>query len=514
MTAPAPVVTGENGNGPSAVPETLLEGRNLSKAFPGVVALDDVSVAFGRGEVHGLVGENGAGKSTLLKVLSGIYLSDAGEIRWEGEPVSFKVPPDAVKLGIEVIPQELSLAPGLSAAENIMMGIFPARAGRVRWREVNREAKRIAETIHLDIDVRRMAASLSPAEQRLVMIARALARNARLVIMDEPTVSLAETEVTALKKVVKRLQADGVTVVYVSHRLDEVLDLTDRITVMKDGRVVGTSPTSGVTKSSLIEQIIGHSLAEQFPDTAAPTAAEPVLRVRDLSGGRIRDVSFELRPGEILGLAGLVGSGRSEVVRMVFGADPRDAGVIEVAGKVEKMRHPRHAIAAGLALLPEDRRGQGAVVDMSIAANVTLPVLRRFAVKGFGFVRQRQEAKAVKSRIERLGLNTPSTQRPLKFLSGGNQQKALVAKWELSEASVFIFDEPTAGVDVGAKQEIYGLIAELARGGAGIILISSELEEIVGLAHRVIVMREGEVAGELQRGALTESAILNLCFAA
>jgi ABC-type sugar transport system ATPase subunit len=492
----------------------LLEVRHLSKVFPGVVALDDVSMSVRPAEVHGLVGENGAGKSTLLKIVSGLYLADGGELLWEGEVARFKAPPDAVKRGIELIPQELSLAPSLTAAENIMMGIYPAHLGRVRWREVKREAQAVAATIHLDADLGRKASTLSPAEQRLVMIARALARKARLVIMDEPSVSLSEVEVDALKAVVHRLREGGVTVIYVSHRLDEVLELTDRVTVMKDGRVISTDDTSAVDKTILIERIIGRSYGEQFPARRVLEPSSPLLSVRDLSGGIVRDVSFDLHPGEILGISGLVGSGRTEIVRMVFGADALEAGEIEVDGRPVKLSHPRHAIRKGLSLLPEDRRGQGAIVDMSIAANVSLPVLRRFAMRGTGLIHERVERRAVRERISRLNLSTPSVQRPLKFLSGGNQQKALVAKWEMSDSRVFMFDEPTAGVDVGAKQEIYSLIAQLGARGAGVILISSELEEVVGLCHRVLVMREGRNVGELAGEAISEAAILQLCYEA
>lgn len=492
----------------------LLEVREVSKGFPGVVALEHAALTVMPGEVHGLVGENGAGKSTLLKIVSGVYNADEGELRWEGEPVSIRVPSDAVKLGIELIPQELSLAPGLSCAENIMMGIYPAQMGRVRWRDVNRRAQEIAARIELHVDVRRPSASLPAAEQRLVMIARALARRARLMIMDEPTVSLSEVEVTALKEVVRKLRADGVAVIYVSHRLDEVLELTDRVTVMKDGKVVSTDPTASMNKRTLVERIIGRGYGEVFPEIAPPQQTRPVLRVRDLSGGRVRDISFDLHPGEILGLAGLVGSGRSEIVRMVFGADPRESGEIEIDGRLRKIGHPRHAIRHGLSLLPEDRRGQGAIVNLPIAANVSLPVLSRFAVRGIGMIRARQEARAVRERIERLNLKTPSVQRPLQFLSGGNQQKALIAKWEMSDSRVFMFDEPTVGVDVGAKQEIYALIAELAARGAGVIVISSELEEVVGLCHRVLVMREGRCMGELAGDAISEPEILKLCYEA
>lgn len=491
----------------------MLEARRLGKRFPGVVALDDVSVEIRAGEVHGLVGENGAGKSTFLKIASGLYAPDDGELLWKGEEVSFKAPPDAVKLGIELIPQELELAFNLSAAENIMMGHYESTLGRVRWREINRQAREIAASINLTADVRRKCATLSPAEQRLVMIARALARNANLLVMDEPTVSLAEVEVEALKNIVRDLRSKGVTVIYVSHRLDEVLELTDRVTVMKDGRVISTNPTASMTKTILIERIIGRPYREQFPVRQEPRSDKPVVRARNLSGGFVRDVSFDLRPGEILGLAGLVGSGRSEVVRMVFGADRRDQGEIEIDGKSVKIKHPRHAIRHGLSLLPEDRRGQGAIVSLSIAANVSLPTLRRFAMRGTGMIHERAETRAVRERIAQFNVETPSVRRPLKFLSGGNQQKALIAKWDMSESRVFVFDEPTVGVDVGAKQEIYSRIAKLAQGGAGVIVISSELEEIVGLCHRVLIMREGRCVGELRGAAISEAAILELCYA-
>lgn len=502
------------GAGDRPAPGPILEGRSLAKRFPGVVALDDVSVTFMSGEVHGLVGENGAGKSTLLKVLSGIYGQDGGEVFFDGRPVRFAVPADAVKLGIEVIPQELSLAPGLSVAENIMMGIPPSHLGRVRWRAMNRRAREVALTVHLEVDVRSKADTLSPAQQRLVMIARALARNARVVIMDEPTVALAEAEVDALKAVVRRLKSDGVTIIYVSHRLEEILELTDRVTVMKDGHWVGTHPTGAVDKDTLVREIVGRSLGQQFPDRVLPSSDESLLSVRHLSGGRVRDISFDLRPGEILGLAGLVGSGRTEVVRMLFGADRKESGEVRIDGRPVKISNPGQAIAHGMALLPEDRRGQGAIVDMSIAANVTLPVLRRFAIRGIGFIREGRERRAVMERIARLNVATPTAARPLKLLSGGNQQKALVAKWEMTDAKVFVFDEPTVGVDVGAKQEIFNLIAGLAREGAGVIVISSELEEVVGISHRVLVMREGRCVGELTGGDISDGSILRLCYGA
>ena len=490
----------------------LFETRALFKAFPGVVALDRVSISGSSGEIMGLVGENGAGKSTLMRILSGGARPDDGVVVWDGTPVDFKGPADAVKLGIEIIPQELSLAGGLSVAENIMMGAYPSSFGRVRWPALRAEATRLASMVALDVDVRREARLLSPAEQRLVMIARALARRGRVVIMDEPTVALPDRETQALLTVTRRLRDAGVTVIYVSHRLDEVLELADRVVVMRNGRVVSTVAAVATDKDELIQLMLGRSLGDQFPARSRTPHAEPVLRVRNLSGGRVRNVSFDLRKGEILGLAGLIGAGRTEIARMLFAAD-RYEGQIELDGRATYFKHPRDAIKAGLALLPEDRRGQGAVVDMSVAANVTLPSLHTFAVPGAGYIRSGQEGRVVRERIDRLNVSTPSVRKQMKFLSGGNQQKALIAKWELTEARILMFDEPTAGVDVGAKQEIYRLITELADRGAAIILISSELEEVVGLAHRVIVMREGEVAGELTDPRITEQNILSLCFA-
>jgi ribose transport system ATP-binding protein len=335
----------------------------------------------------------------------------------------------------------------------------------------------------------------------------------RLLIMDEPTASLPEDEVELLLDVLRKLRDDGVTVIYISHRLEEVLALTDRTTVMKDSRFVATRPTATLDKHELMTLIVGRELSEIFPDHGAAPSGPPLVSVRGLSAGRVRDISFDLLPGEVLGLAGLVGAGRTEVVRMLFGADPRDAGTIEIDGKPAHIRNPRDAIRHGLALLPEDRRNQGGVVQLSVAANVTLPSLRRFS-RGRTVLRPQAERRAVSERVVELSIVTPSTRQPLKFLSGGNQQKALIAKWLMTGARVFIFDEPTVGIDIGAKREIYALIAGLAERGAGVIVISSELEEVVGLCQRVLVMREGRLVGELRGTEVSESAILSLCFVA
>jgi ribose transport system ATP-binding protein len=493
--------------------DVLLETRHVRKSFPGVVALDDVSIDVRRGEILGLVGENGAGKSTLTKIIAGQYLPDAGDLIWDGRVVSHPSTAHAVRLGIEMVPQELSLAPALTAAENMFIGHYPARFGRVRWRTMLRSAQSIGERLGLTADLRKPAGALSPADQRLVMIGRALVRDVRLLIMDEPTASLPEDEVELLLGVLRKLREDGVTIIYISHRLEEILALTDRTTVMKDSRVVATQPTATLDKHELMTLIVGRELSEIFPDHGAAPTGQPLVSVRGLTAGRVRDISFDLLPGEVLGLAGLVGAGRTEVVRMLFGADPREAGTIEIDGEPVHIRSPRDAIHHGLALLPEDRRNQGGVAQLSVAANVTLPSLRRFSL-GRTVLRPQAERRAVAERVTELSIVTPSTRQPLKFLSGGNQQKALIAKWLMTGARVFIFDEPTVGIDIGAKREIYALIAGLAERGAGVIVISSELEEVVGLCRRVLVLREGRIIGELTGTEVSEAAILNLCFVA
>jgi ABC-type sugar transport system ATPase subunit len=495
----------------TADPAPLLAATGVTKRFPGVVALDDVSLEVQAGEVHGLIGENGAGKSTLLKIVSGIYSADAGEFRVDGERVSLASPAEAARHGIEVIPQELVLAPVMSVAENILLGQYPSRGGRVRWREVRRRAEEIAARVGLRADVSTPVGELSVAGQRLTLIGRALAREARLLIMDEPTVALSEVEVEALMDVVRGLRADGVTIVYVSHRLDEVLALCDRVTVMKDGRWVATVGVSGVTKQRLVSLIVGRDLDTIYPDRSPRRDRDVRLRVRGLSGPRVRGIDFDLHRGEVLGIAGLVGSGRSRVVRMLFGAEPHDGGTIELDGAPLRIRHPRDAIRAGLAYLPEDRKAQGGILDMSVVSNMTLPVLRRFA-SARSVVRRRRERSAADEQIERLRVSPTDGRALMMNLSGGNQQKVLLGRWLMTGAKVFVFDEPTVGVDVGAKSEIYALIAGLAKSGASVLLVSSELEEIVGLCDRVLVMREGAIVGELVGERVTEPEILHLCF--
>ena len=496
-------MAGDANGAASAAP--LLEGRNLVKLFPGVRALDDVSFDVRRGEILGLVGENGAGKSTLMKIVGGLYQPDGGELVWAGERLSHLTAVSAVSRGIEVVPQELSLAPALSAAENMFFGHYPSTGGRVRWRELRRQARALAERLGLTADLRRPAGTLSPAEQRLVMIARALVHDVQLLILDEPTVSLPEEEVDRLLGVIRTLRDGGVSVIYVSHRLEEIIDLTDRVTVMKDARVVATLPTRELDKRAMMGLIVGRAIEEIFPAHGEAISDRPLLRVRGLSRRFVRDVSFDLFPGEVLGLAGLVGAGRTEIVRMIFGADRRDAGTIELDGRAVGITSPRDAIRAGMALLPEDRRHQGGLMQLSVAANVTLPSLPRFAWART-VVRGGLERRAVAERVRELAIATPSTRQPLKFLSGGNQQKVLIAKWLSTNARIFIFDEPAVGVDIGAKREIYSLIAGLAGHGAGVIVISSEVEEIVGLCQRVIVLREGRLAGELRGPEINEAA--------
>jgi ABC-type sugar transport system ATPase subunit len=490
----------------------LLEVRGVTKSFPEVRALDRVAIHAMPGEIIGLVGENGAGKSTLMKIVAGLQAPDEGVLLWNGEEVKDHSPRHAVRRGIEFIPQELSLAADLSVAENLFIGHAPSRFGFIRSRELTRKARELSDRLELRVDVRRIVGSLSPHEKRLVMLGRALARNAKLLILDEPTVTLQEAEISNLLNLVGKLRDEGVTVLYVSHRLDEVLALTDRTTVMRDGRIVTTRPTAELNKREMVALIVGRALA----DIAAPSRTfqdnTPRLEVRHLSCRQVDDVSFVVRPGEIVGLAGLVGSGRTEIARCIFGADPRTSGEIWVDGELRRIRTPRDAIRAGVVLLPEDRRNQGILGDLSIVANVSLPSMPQFG-RFRTFVRQRLERRTVESYTRQLTISAGSLRRPIRYLSGGNQQKALLAKWLMTEATIYVLDEPTVGIDVGAKREIYGLIGDLASRGNSVVLISTEFEELVGLADRVVVIAEGRVVGEVTRGeGMSERAILHLCY--
>jgi ribose transport system ATP-binding protein len=479
----------------------------IRKEFPGVVALDGVDLDVLRGEVHVLLGENGAGKSTLVKILSGACHKDAGAISIDGAEVEIDGPRHARELGIGVIYQELTLVPTLSAAENILLGREPRRGfGLVDRRRLRHTARQALDQIGASFDPRRLVASLTVAEQQLVEIARALSLDARVLIMDEPTSALSERETQTLFATIRRLTGRGVAVVYISHRLAEIFEIGDRVTVLRDGRHVATREIRGADRRELVRLMADRDVEDQIPKRSVPIGEE-VLRVDGLRrGGVLHDVSFTVRAGEVVCLAGLMGSGRSDVARSVFGADAPDAGEIHIRGRRRHIRSPREAIRAGIGFVPEDRKGQGLVLGLSVRENIALPVLR--LLSRIGVVRGRAERELGIRFVRELRVKTPSPEHRVRDLSGGNQQKVVLAKWLACNVRVLVLDEPTRGIDVGAKQEVYQLINRLAAEGTGILLISSELPEVIGLADRVIVMREGRAVTELARADASAERIM------
>jgi ABC-type sugar transport system ATPase subunit len=496
----------------------FLVARGLVKQYPGVLALDHADGAITPGIVLGLLGKNGAGKSTLIKVLAGATAPDEGELLIDDEPVVLHGPHDATKFGLAFVHQELADVPNLTVAENIELGLgYPKVAGAfVRRRRLREKAVEVLERLGAPIDPRARLSSLSIAERRLVVIARGLAQQARLLVLDEPTASLTQEEIRHLHGVVRLLRDDGVAVLYVTHRLQEVFDVTDDVAVMRDGRMVFESPTGRVTRPELIEHITGHRAAGATRRWQPPEGErEELLRVEGLTRPpAVRDASFALRAGDLLGLAGLVGAGRTELVRLVFGADRASAGRVLVRGLPVRIRGPRDAMKAGIVLLPEDRVHQGAVRSFSVRKNITLPTLRRFRfTAGLPLPAVARERRASRDLVQRLQIKVAHIEHPIATLSGGNQQKVVLAKWLESGADVFIFDEPTHGIDVGAKEEIYRLMAGLAQAGKGVVFISSEFPELVGTCNRVLVLREGSIVGEFEGDAVTEAALVAQCYA-
>ncbi|MGC8837703.1 MAG: ATP-binding cassette domain-containing protein [Anaerolineae bacterium] len=489
--------------------ELILDMRGITKTFPGVRALDNVHFSCERGEVHALVGENGAGKSTLMKILSGVYSPDAGEIIFKGSPVRMESPHHAQSLGISTIYQEPSLLPYLTVAENIYLGReITGRLGLVDARELQRRAQALLDRLGAAVDVSSPVFRLGVAQQQLVEIAKALSLNADLIIMDEPTAALGEREVAHLFEVIRSLRQDGVTVIYVSHRLDEIFRIADRATVLKDGQVVGTVRTADVSKGDLICMMVGRPLSEAFPPRG-DGRGEKVLEVRGLTRrGAFYDIHFSLHRGEILGIAGLAGSGRTEIVRALFGADPVDAGEVLLHGKPLQIRGPRDAVNSGIGFLTEDRKAEGLVMGLSVRENVALPSLDVWSA--WGLVDRARERKVVGDLIAELQIRPPNPQQQVQYLSGGNQQKVVLAKWLATEPDVLLFDEPTLGIDVGAKVEIYALMRRLANEGKAIIMISSELPEVIGMSDRILVLCEGRIVGELTPEEATEERILAL----
>ena len=490
-----------------------VEVHGVSKRFGGVVALDGIDLEIEHRSIHALVGENGAGKSTLAKILSGVHRADDGEVWVEGRRVDYRSPRDALADGITIIAQEPTLVPHRSVQENVYLGVEGGRAGIVDDRRTSRRFAALVRESGIELPPRRLARTLRVADQQKVEVLRAIARDAKLFVMDEPTSALTADESDRLFEVIKRLRDRGATIVYVSHFLPEVLELADTVTVLRDGRLVRTSPTADETPDKLVTAMLGRPLDLTFPEKAPPPADAPiVLSVRGLARPpAVQEASFEIRAGEIVGLAGLIGSGRSEVARAIFGADRRTAGLVEVDGKRLDARSPRAAIRRGVAMLPEDRKRQGLLMLRSLVDNVTLPHLGDLS--SVGVMALRSERTRTSELIGRLDVRTRSNNARVNTLSGGNQQKVLFAKWLFRRPRVFIADEPTRGVDVGAKLAIHRLIHSLAAEGIAVLLISSEHEEVLGLAHRVLVMRAGRIVAEFDGQTMSEDAVLHAAFA-
>ncbi|MEU5979907.1 sugar ABC transporter ATP-binding protein [Streptomyces sp. NPDC047315] len=488
-------------------PRELLRVEGVRKEFPGVVALDGVDFDLRAGEVHVLLGENGAGKSTLIKVLSGAHRPDSGRVLLDGAEVHVQGARHAERLGIATIHQEFTLVPELSVAENVFLGRQPRRFGLVDRRRMEADAAALLRRVGVDVPPRTKVKDLGIARLQMVEIAKALSLDARVLIMDEPTAVLTSDEVERLFAIVRSLRAEGVGVVFITHHLEEIAALGDRVTVLRDGRSVGRVPASA-TEEELVRLMVGRDIAQQYP-RRYDGAGEVLLRVAGLTRrGAFRDVGFEVRAGEVVGLAGLVGAGRTEVARAVFGADPYDGGTVEVAGA----RVPRHdvvaSMAAGIGLVPEDRKGQGLVLDASVADNLALVTLRSATRAGLV---DRAALRAAADRIAgRLGVRMAGLDQSVRTLSGGNQQKVVIGKWLLGEVRVLILDEPTRGIDVGAKVEIYRLVNDLTDAGHAVLMISSDLPEVLGMSDRVLVMSEGRIAGELASHEATQDAVMAL----
>jgi ribose transport system ATP-binding protein len=484
----------------------LLEMRGITKRFPGVLALENVDFEVRPGEVHVLVGENGAGKSTLMKIISGVYVADSGDMLFKGQPVKFTTPRQAQNAGITTIYQELNLIPQLSIAENIFLGGELAHGALLDWREMYRRTDEMLARLHLNIDPRTKVAALGVAQQQMVEVAKALHHRADLIIMDEPTSALSLSEIQDLFNIIRELKAEGVSVIYISHHLDEVFEIGDRVTVLRDGHHILTTKTNKINMDRLISLMVGRQLSEQFPKETTERGRE-VLRVDGLTrGDKLRDISFSAYAGEVLGIAGLVGAGRTELVRAIFGADPIDNGSISIDGTPVVIRNPRDAIRHGIGLLTEDRKQQGLVLKMSTRDNTTLSVLKRLT-RGL-FTSRSKERDLTQRFIDNLAIKASSQNQLVVNLSGGTQQKVVLSKWLAIEPRVLIFDEPTRGIDVGAKVEIYRMMNELAQQGVAIIMISSELPEILGMSDRILVLAQGRITAVLDRSDADQEKLL------
>jgi len=486
---------------------TVLTMRHIRKSFPGLVALDDVDFNLRKSEVHVLLGENGAGKSTLVKILGGAYQKDAGEITLDDRKIDIKNPRHAQQTGIACIHQEFNLIPHLSVGENILLGREPMRIGAlIDQTAIFREAEKALRDLGVDIDVRKPVHELSVAEQQIVEVAKALSMEARILIMDEPTSALTEHEIQSLFATIRKLKQRDVGIIYISHRLDELFEIGDRVTVLRDGKYVGTRDVSSISKPELIRMMVDRPVGERFPKQGADRGEE-VLRVEGLGiKSVLKDISFSLYRGEVLGIAGLMGSGRTTLARTIFGLEKPDTGKIYVKGRLSDIRSPRAAIASGIGFLTEDRKTQGLVLGLSVIANMCLPSIEK--ISKLGIVSHTEEQRLSEKFVRDLHIKTPALSQKVIYLSGGNQQKVVLSKWLCRQADIFIFDEPTRGIDVGAKEEIYHLMNRLTANGVGILMISSEMPEVLGMSDRILVMHQGRIGGEFCARETTQEQIL------
>lgn len=485
----------------------VLSLKEITKKYPGVLALDRVSLDFAEGEVHALLGENGAGKSTLIKAVAGAIDLDGGVISVNGQAYPKMTPHLSRSLGIEVIYQEFNLIPTMSVAENIFLWDRTGKSPLVDFGTMKSKTRDIFRLFNVDISPDVMVQDLSPAMQQIVEIAKAVSKNVKILIMDEPSAPLSVSEVEHMFEIIRRLKKKGVTVIYISHRLEEVFRISDRVTVMRDGRYVATKMTNDTNRTELIGLMVGRELKESYPSRSNPPG-EIALEVKNLSGNGDKDISFSVRKGEILGISGLVGAGRTELAMLIFGAVPIEGGEIWVEGKPVQIRSPQDAIQQGLGLLTEDRKGQGLFLEMGVGWNISFPIIRRLSK--YGIVDTRTENGIAEKYKQRMDIKTPSLIQRVINLSGGNQQKVVLAKSLAAESDILIFDEPTRGIDVGAKQEIYNLMCELANSGIAIMMISSDMEELLGMSDRIIVLCEGRLAGEVKREQFNQDHILDL----
>jgi len=490
--------------------ETLLRMEGIYKSFPGVQALSDCKFELCSGEVHALVGENGAGKSTMMKILGGIYDKDSGHIYLDGKEVNITSPHMAQELGISIIHQELNLMPHLTVAQNIFIGREPRSKFPFALDDklANQQTERILNMLNLQLSPTMKVADLTVAKQQMVEIAKALSFNAKILVMDEPTAALTETEIEELFHIIKQLREKGVGVVHISHRLEELKQISDRVTVMRDGKYIDTLQTNEATIDKIISLMVGRVIFETAPELPEVPSKEVVLEVRNLNRGKVlRDINFSLMKGEILGFAGLMGAGRTEVARAIFGADEYDSGEIYIKGKRVHIKSPGDAVTCGVGYLSEDRKRYGLALGMDVKENIVLSAMKKF-LNRFGWMDFKKASARGQEMIKALNIKTPSLEQKVKFLSGGNQQKVVIGKWLTANTDILIFDEPTRGIDVGAKSEIYKLLNDLAHQGKAIIMISSELPEILRMSHRVVVMCEGRVTGILNAGEASQENIM------